>query len=77
MAWSSYQMKKFDNKNKGAIWEADKVSDKHPDLTGSINVDGNDYFISAWENHANTNNAPKYRLSVTAKSDVDFDDIPF
>ena len=25
----------------------------------------------------NTNNAPKYRLSVTAKSDIDFDDIPF
>ena len=70
-------MAKYDNKNKGALWGTDKISDKHPDLTGSIDIDGDAYFISAWENNAPTNNAPKLRLSVTKKSDVHFDEIPF
>jgi hypothetical protein len=38
----------FDNTNSGALFKAEKKSEKHPDYTGSLNVDGVDYFISSW-----------------------------
>jgi hypothetical protein len=39
----------YDNTNSGALFKNDKKeSEKHPDYRGSINVDGVDYWISAW-----------------------------
>ena len=39
----------YDNTNSGALFRnEDKQSDKHPDYRGSINVDGVDYWLSAW-----------------------------
>jgi len=38
----------FDNTNSGALFKAEKKSEKHPDYTGSLNVGGVDYFISSW-----------------------------
>jgi hypothetical protein len=39
----------YDNTNSGALFKNDdKQTDKHPDYRGSINVDGTDYWLSAW-----------------------------
>jgi hypothetical protein len=42
-------MSEHDNTNRGAIWKnPKKVTDKHPDFTGSLNVDGIEFWVSAW-----------------------------
>lgn len=42
-------MADFDNTNRGAIFKNDrKEKDTHADFTGSINVDGVDYYLNAW-----------------------------
>jgi hypothetical protein len=39
----------YDNTNKGALFQNDrKESDRHPDYRGQINVDGVEYWLSAW-----------------------------
>lgn len=43
-------MTEFDNTNRGSIWKNDKKeTDKHPDFTGSLNVGGVEYWVSAWK----------------------------
>jgi uncharacterized protein (DUF736 family) len=40
----------YDNSNRGSIFKNDKKEEeKHPDMTGSLNVNGTDYWISAWK----------------------------
>lgn len=35
--------------NTGALFKAkDRATDRHPEYTGSINIDGKDYWLSAW-----------------------------
>jgi len=42
-------MPEYDNTNRGALFANDrKEKDTHPDRTGSINVEGVDYFIDGW-----------------------------
>ena len=59
----------YDNTNKGSIWKNDKKeSDTHPDFTGSLNVDGVDYWVSAWKRKADANEkAPALSFSIKAK----------
>ena len=76
---------KFDNTNTGALFKAEKKSDKHPDYTGSLNVGGKDYFISSWLKTSKA--GTKFMsLSVTEKGkaskadivpDLEEDSIPF
>ena len=41
--------KKFDDTDRGVLFKNDrKETEKHPDYTGSINVAGHDYWLSAW-----------------------------
>jgi hypothetical protein len=84
-------MTDFDNTNRGSIWKNDKKeTEKHPDFTGSINVEGKEYWVSAWKRKPDANpKAPALSFSVTAKDanqfqerqsapDDDFSDpIPF
>ena len=79
----------YDNTNSGALFKNErKETDKHPDYKGSINVDGVEYWISAWLNESNA--GKKYMgLKVNLKeatsapapapkaSDAFGDDIPF
>ena len=84
-------MSDYDNTNRGQIWLNDrKESDKHPDFKGDINVDGVEYWVSAWKRDPNGNpRAPSLRFSIQLKEPkaeapqkeqppADFDDdIPF
>lgn len=59
----------YDDRNRGSIWKNDKKdSDKHPDFTGSLNVDGKDYWISAWKRKPGASDrAPALSFSVKPK----------
>jgi uncharacterized protein (DUF736 family) len=42
-------MADYDNTNRGVLFINDrKQSDKHPDYKGSINVGGQEFWLSAW-----------------------------
>tara|TARA_B110000211_G_scaffold145140_1_gene165622 strand:+ start:381 stop:650 length:270 start_codon:yes stop_codon:yes gene_type:complete len=62
-------MSNYDNNNRGAIWGNDKkVKDTQPDFTGSILVDGKDYFVSGWKRKADASpQSPALSLAVTLK----------
>ena len=85
-------MTDFDNTNRGSIWKNDKKeTEKHPDFTGSLNVNGVEFWVSAWKRKADANpKAPALSISVKPKDEQapkpapsgggvdDFDDsIPF
>ena len=41
----------YDNTNKGVLFKnKKKEADNHPDYNGSINIDGTEYWLSAWIN---------------------------
>lgn len=78
----------YDNTNRGAIWRNErKERESHPDLTGSLNVEGVEYWVSAWKRKPDANpNAPALSFSIRLKDDAgagpkadpEFnDDIPF
>lgn len=44
-------MKQYDNTNSGFMSRNDnRKTDKHPEFTGSLNVEGVDFWVSAWVN---------------------------
>jgi len=52
----------YDNTNSGFIGKnSRKTEEKHPDITGSVNVDGREYWISGWKN------AKGYGLKIKPK----------
>lgn len=64
-------MTTYDNNNKGAIWKNDrKASDKHPDYTGAIVVDGKEYWLSAWRGDKSNPKSPALKFSVQPKDAV-------
>ena len=43
-------MADFDNTNRGSLFKNDKkTEDKHPDMSGTINIDGTEFLISGWK----------------------------
>jgi len=65
----------YDNSNRGAIWKNDqKKTDRHPDFSGSINVDGKEYWLSGWDKKpGQSDRAPLMSFSVRPK---DYKDAP-
>jgi hypothetical protein len=61
--------KDYDNTNRGSIWKNDKKeTDNHPDFTGSLNVDGTEYWVSAWKRKPDASEkAPALSFSVKPK----------
>jgi len=61
----------YDNTNRGSIWKNDrKEKDTQPDFTGSINVEGKEYWLNAWKRKDDANEkAPLLSFSVKAKDD--------
>ena len=62
-------MSEYDNTNRGSIWKNDKKdTDKHPDFTGTLNVEGKEYYVSAWKRKEGASEkAPALSFSVKAK----------
>jgi hypothetical protein len=41
----------YDNRNTVSLFKnSKKESDKHPDYTGTLNVDGEEFYVDAWLN---------------------------
>lgn len=60
--------KQYDNTNRGALFKNDrKETDNHPDLSGQINVDGKDYWLSGWTKRNEDNSFKVLSLSVKPK----------
>jgi uncharacterized protein (DUF736 family) len=74
----------YDNTNKGVLFQNyDKKTDKSPDYSGSLNVNGIDFNLAGWKKQSKKGTT-FLSLSVSAKQDSpksqapDFDDsIPF
>lgn len=64
-------MADFDNTNRGQIWKNDKKEkDTHPDFTGSLNVGGVEYWVSAWKRKEGASSkAPALSFSVKPKDE--------
>lgn len=61
----------FDNTNRGQIWgNKKKESDKHPDYTGTLNVEGVEYWVSGWKRKEGANEkAPAMSFSIKLKEE--------
>lgn len=59
----------YDNTNRGAIWKNDnRQSDTHPHFSGSINIEGVDYWLSGWKRADDASDrAPLVSFSVRRK----------
>lgn len=64
-------MAEFDNTNRGSIWKNEKKDkDTHPDFTGSLNVGGVEYWVSAWKRKDGASaKAPALSFSVKPKDE--------
>ena len=80
-------MSDYDNTNKGILSRNQrKEQPNHPDHTGSINIEGRDYWLSAWVKEKKDGSGRFFSLSVKPKDtqaapppaakDLD-DEIPF
>lgn len=59
----------YDNTNKGALFpNRDKKTDKHPSMTGKLNVGGKEWKLSAW---SNTSKQGQKYLSIVAQEPQD------
>jgi len=56
----------YGNENRGSIWgNKRKTKDTHPDFTGTMNVEGREYFVDGWKRKEGASpNAPFFSLSV-------------
>ena len=64
-------MTEFDKTNRGSIWKNDKKEkDTHPDFTGSLNVGGVEYWVSAWKRKEGAAaKAPALSFSIKPKEE--------
>tara|TARA_R100001530_G_scaffold126726_1_gene95667 strand:+ start:3007 stop:3216 length:210 start_codon:yes stop_codon:yes gene_type:complete len=67
----------YDNTNKGALFNAKEVkTDKHPVMTGKLNVEGKDWHIAGWK--AESKKGEKYlSLKVSEPREKQDDGLPF
>ena len=64
-------MAEYDNTNRGSIWKNEKKEkDNHPDFTGSLNVNGVEYWVSAWKRKEGAAaKAPALSFSIKPKDE--------
>lgn len=60
--------KQYDDTNRGVLFTNDrKTSDKHPDVKGTLNVEGKEFWVSGWFKTGKSGGFTS--LSVTPKED--------
>lgn len=58
----------YDNRNRGILGKNhNKTADNHPDYSGSINIDGTDYWLSGWLKESKKDGSKFFSLSVKPK----------
>jgi hypothetical protein len=59
----------YDNTNRGSIWKnKKKEKDTHPDFTGSVNVEGVEFWVNAWRRKDDAKpDAPALTFTVRPK----------
>lgn len=62
-------MTEYDNTNRGALFQSEKKTEKHPDLKGPLNIEGTDYYVSAWSEVSKKDGKKYLSLSVDKKQD--------
>ena len=82
----------YDNTNSGALFKNDRKSnDRQPNLRGTVNVEGTEYWVSAWTREIQSGPKagekmismalqPKEEQSAPTQSpkpNDDYDDVPF
>lgn len=62
-------MAEYDQTNRGSIWKNEKkATDSQPDFIGSINVEGVEYWVSAWKRKEGASQkAPALSFSISPK----------
>jgi len=61
-------MSGYDNTNKGILGRNDrKTQDNHPEFSGSINVEGREYWLSGWVKERKDGSGRFFSLSVKPK----------
>lgn len=68
----------YDKNNRGQIWpNKRKEKDTHPDFQGTLNVEGVEYWLSAWKRPADANPAaPSLTFSIKLKEQRQPKDYP-
>ena len=63
----------FSNENRGSIWKNNKKEkETHPDFTGTLNVEGVEYWVSAWKRKEGASEkSPALSFSIKHKENQD------
>lgn len=73
--------KQYDNTNRGVLFrETDKESEKHPDYSGKLNVDGTEFYLAGWIKEPKGGGAKFLSLAVKPAKPgkkKDESDVPF
>jgi hypothetical protein len=63
-------MAEFDSTNRGSLFKNDKkTEEKHPDMSGTININGTEFWISGWKKQSKAGTG-FISLSVRPKEQV-------
>ena len=61
----------FDSTNRGILSKnLNKTADNHPEYSGSLNVDGTDYWLSAWIKESSKDGKKFFSLSIKPKDSI-------
>jgi hypothetical protein len=64
-------MTQYDNRNRGSLWpNKKKEKETHADFTGTINVEGREFWFNAWRRKPDASpNSPSLTCTISPKED--------
>lgn len=63
-------MNQYDNTNRGVLFRNNKkAGDSHPDYKGNVNIDGKEFWISAWAKTPKSGGDTFLSLSIQPKDE--------